>query len=513
MENQTNADWKTEKVSFWRKWKGVKRVWPFSFLLLPAILFLIYDTLLWFGIIPSRFKMADGSVLDLFAASESVVMVLLSILAFVLLPLAFLLIMAYTYVRRLQDAYAALPEKSARKAAKAARKRAKAEAAEAVAEDANLPVADTEEASSEAVVVSTKAKEGIATEHFAYRKLLEMDADPRRSYAEDCKKSFTLDALAKGFVAFAQTRGLSVPASVSRTLFAAMGASRVVLTVDKKAEVTAKLVSVLAEYLGVEAHVSGAESAKESSDAMLPMVDGARRESEFLCDVYRANFSVDAMCICALDGVERKSAEDALADLLRYSGSVSRRTVLPMPIAQGEKPRYLQDGYMAMPRNLWMILRVRSVEKDAMPTMAMAVDLSAVTVGGASGSEARMGMISYTRFAELVFSAKNEKYIPEEYWKKLDGLEAYVAKKLDYALDNKTVRRMEAFAAVYLSCGGALDGLLDYLVSTVMLPALSRCPKELLTGEADGLATALDRLFGLERMPLCCECMKRMGVH
>jgi len=476
-----------------KKVGGLRRkILMFIPLLVPAILMLIYDTLLWFGMIPSKIKMG-GEIINLIELGDSGWLRIISVIALLILPLAFLGILCYLCFRDLggvkwlqkwkEKSIRILPEKK-----------------------------ETEEPVASAAPVEIAPEEMLKP--FSYERLLKIDAEAHMAESSEYNNRFTLQEAADGFVRFAAARGLAVPARVSRSLFAALASVQVIRVSDRDKALTAKLFAALGEYLGSSAGVTTVESSWESMDRLLVVEDakGNRSESNLLCDLYAATYHDKAVCITVLDGVSTKLAKGALASILSGESNV----MIPLQRKEdGATPRNINSNVMKLPQNVWFVLRVSHGAVYFGHDNNAFIDLSEVTFASENKGEnvAALGLISAKRLRDLAESADESYYIPEEYWKKLDALEEYICKRTGWELGNKTICWMENYASVYLACGGEYYELLDRLVVSVMLPQLLGCSKEELVAENDGLASLIDRVFGLDNMPLCNEFMKRISVH
>ena len=171
---------------------------------------------------------------------------------------------------------------------------------------------------------------------------------------------------------------------------------------------------------------------------------------------------------------------------------------------------------MKLPHNVWYaIIPMPGANLFDRPEDAIPVDFSSVTELSDDAERAYSApmVLTVKRLAELATRAKITHYIPEEYWKKIDQVEEYIAKRVSgYFLDNRSVRRIESYAAVYLAAGGKLSDALDCVVAGKLLHRLSGCPKEEISGEEHGAAALLDKVFGLDNMPKSIECARRLGA-
>jgi hypothetical protein len=149
----------------------------------------------------------------------------------------------------------------------------------------------------------------------------------------------------------------------------------------------------------------------------------------------------------------------------------------------------------------------------SLPAAAIGVDISDVSLCEAAKEPAPApATVSALRLTDIGRRMKENNYIPEEYWKKIDALEEYIAARSDFELDNVTIRRIEAEAGILLGTGADIYTAVDTVMAGRVLPALANCPRESITGEEDGIITLIDRIFGLDNLPLCHEYFRKLGV-
>ena len=149
-----------------------------------------------------------------------------------------------------------------------------------------------------------------------------------------------------------------------------------------------------------------------------------------------------------------------------------------------------------------------------MPDSAVAVDFGTLSAKEAvENAENTHMFVSQDAFLELIRKVKDESFISEEYWKKLDATEEYIAKNVQgFRIDNKRVRGIERYAAVCLSMQGTLYEVLDGVVAGMLIPMLASCEREALSGNEDGISVFVDRVFGMDNMPFTHEIIRKFGV-
>ena len=74
---------------------------------------------------------------------------------------------------------------------------------------------------------------------------------------------------------------------------------------------------------------------------------------------------------------------------------------------------------------------------------------------------------------------------------------------------NRIMRQTEKFLPVYHACGGTEYQALDMILSKKVLRKLEIQNPVYVSAEADGLISAIERIFGEGMMPLCVSYLKK----
>ena len=342
-------------------------------------------------------------------------------------------------------------------------------------------------------------------------------------------EQFTFEELADNFVAYLAENGVDMPMPTARRLFASMAASRCLWISGKNGEAITKATTLLAKYFGTDV------SAERILDMQYSTVDlsfgyngSTFYESKFLVDVYKANHRKDYVSFAALNGDFANIGEQTFAPYLNSADIKNRvRTVsVAIPNSVYRDPlTYIVRDQMILPSNVWYLIISADATCAAMPEGAIAIDLGSVALRDASVANAEAGgdevaaeskrriLPSEAAFVDLVRRAKDEKFISEEYWKKLDAVEEYVSSKVSgYRMSNKSVRSIERYAAVALSMNGTVYETLDGVVAGILIPVLSKCEREAIAGNEDGISAFIDKTFGIDNMPFTNEILRKFGV-
>ena len=121
-------------------------------------------------------------------------------------------------------------------------------------------------------------------------------------------------------------------------------------------------------------------------------------------------------------------------------------------------------------------------------------------------------VLTFKQLLQMAPKTEEDYYISEEYWKKLDELEEYLAPLTGFRLDNKTTRMIEQYAGVFIAAGGDELSAIDSVLAARILPS----QKEALAASADerqvSLSNRLDALFGIDNLPACAELIGKLDM-
>ena len=97
----------------------------------------------------------------------------------------------------------------------------------------------------------------------------------------------------------------------------------------------------------------------------------------------------------------------------------------------------------------------------------------------------------------------------EDLWKKIDELETYTASHAAFRIGNKQWLQMEKYLAMLTSLETDVYAALDRALCVNLMPVISSLLKgKIQSGEPDLLET-LEKIFGEDKVPLCCKAAKR----
>ena len=496
----------TEKAAQQPKLKNLHLGWLF---LIPAAILLVYDILVAADVLPVWIYFNHYRV-KLLRITENGLMTTISLVAFVVLPLIGLIM---TVRRRNYNLSVSQPDDESANEYNPIF----VQNTETTTEEEK--VSEVTEPTPTAVSDAQTSSDGELVEYF-YSLLNLADTNARAADYKSVEytKNPTLKNIVEDFSNFAKSKGLTVPENSARAIFSAMASSKLLYVVGVKDRKLARRMAItIAEYFGSDLHIEGIRQDVKSPVSLA--VRKARNEeyyveSEFLVDVYSANHCPSAVRFAALDSVNSVALSDYFGEYMDGIDVATRERYATIATATGKTPEYVRVNKMKLPSNVWyFIIPTDETVYSNIPEAAMPLAFFGISYNeeGVTAPAEHM-LLSADSVMNAARNVKENYFIPEEYWKKIDLVEEYIAKRCKFVIDNKTIRRMESYAAVSLAAGATVYEAVDGALAGKVLPALAHCDKDSLLSEEDSISALIDRVFGLDNMPLSQELLRRLGV-
>ncbi len=239
--------------------------------------------------------------------------------------------------------------------------------------------------------------------------------------------------------------GVEVDASSVRALFAALAASKLVLIDVKNKEVLPNLLIALGSYFQGADVVDARPEWNKPADLYWTLEGDKYTASGFVNSLYAAERTPDKNAVCILSNVSPSSLRDWFADGIRYALFPSEKHVLK-----------LNDTTQAvMPHNVHYLLFTNSGGDDLPADLAAAsVQIEMVcNTASAIGDPVESKPVSLRVFDDLIREAREEQFLPETVWKKLDELVEAINAGERFGIGNKNLLQLERFSSVLLACG------------------------------------------------------------
>ena len=103
-----------------------------------------------------------------------------------------------------------------------------------------------------------------------------------------------------------------------------------------------------------------------------------------------------------------------------------------------------------------------------------------------------------TLLVNTINKLKENNYIPEDYWKKIDDFEEAFNNLERYQIHNKAMLIYEKFAGALIESGSEMDEVIDYVIASGIIPCL-KSTKTYQNSKGDQtIYTMLEKIFGAD---------------
>lgn len=328
-------------------------------------------------------------------------------------------------------------------------------------------------------------------------------------YREAKHSSFeTLEAgMPKLFAAFEKyvgARGISATKEELASLVASLAASRSIVVRTDNSEAVGNILDVFAKCFDARVHRVHASAEDTSIQAVISGKDGATGIEDAL---RAAALSPDKISIVFIDGVKTADVREYLGDIMDYTGT---------PLIDFEA-RF--ERKLIISSNVWFVLAVernRLVETGKACIVRVDADNSGlVDIEEARTTEGNEILDVYTvscgSLTDIVTRERENSYLSEKYWRKIDKLEDHISSKISFRLSNKALNAMERYISVCVCAGAEQEEAMDSAVAALMLGRIEATSAPALVGE-ETLSEVMDQVFGADKDDRCRELIKLKGI-
>lgn len=311
-----------------------------------------------------------------------------------------------------------------------------------------------------------------------------------------------LDTLQEKLISFALERGFVIDLKMAREILSAMSVSRMILFKTNGTVDTSSFMSMLSEFFGCPNYIDDAVDYTTPDDLLFNGNEQHGYAPTNLIDLLeRADSDKEAINIYQLNNVKLENLGNYFMGFMRYLVKPS------LAFNIGLKDQSISNVEYPVNTNIWFMAAVEDYEQlENVP--AYIAETSAVVcltfaITDTSDEKSPAVIESVAQFNELGDKMKNSFELTENYWRKLDKLEEYVAYRAKYRISNKLWQKLERFVAVYIGFGGSADEALSSALSTKVLPTMIRI---LIANKNEGdeqFVHVLENIFGEENADAC----------
>ena len=245
---------------------------------------------------------------------------------------------------------------------------------------------------------------------------------------------------------FAMHRGINLEITSARSLVAAIASGKLVFLTSKNVELLPDFVKILNEYYGNETPVRADDSWSSLSDLLWEEGDGKFVLSAFSNAVYGAHKSREQERVLVIENVNVNNLGSYFCNFLEYANHPTEEFVIS----------FNEETSFRLPDNLTYVLVAKDGYIDMLPpeilnaALVAEVMLSAATV---TEEEVEPKIVSHEDFLLMLSEAKEEHYVSERIWRKVDDLCEALNATEKFAIGNKNTIQSESFTSVMLACG------------------------------------------------------------
>lgn len=302
----------------------------------------------------------------------------------------------------------------------------------------------------------------------------------------------TFHEICNNFQAFAQSRGVMVDITSVRALFAAIGASKIVIVTTKNTEVMPAFLEALNGYFNSRSLTVAGEW-KALNDLVWKQQEDKFVLSDFANTVYSAAKSTDRLYGAVIDGVNAETLLNWFAPFVTYANHPTEEYLLKIN----------EELSVTLPNNICYVLSPAEGSGDKFPRevadAALQLDL-VLSKTEASGQEVEADVIPRAALADLVKEARETYYLSEKVWKKIDELCEAVRANEKFRLGNKNTLQLEKFTSVLLECGGDEAECITDIFLAKIVPLLKLTKTYSQDGGDKTLFGIIEKLFNEEEL-------------
>ncbi|MDE7082453.1 MAG: glycoside hydrolase family 3 C-terminal domain-containing protein [Clostridia bacterium] len=306
----------------------------------------------------------------------------------------------------------------------------------------------------------------------------------------DLTEQITLNEICNNFQSYAQSRGVVVDVTSVRALFAAISASKIVIVTTKNTDVMPDFLAALNGYFnGRELTVTGSEW-NALSDALWKQQGEKFVLSDFANAVYSATKSADKLCGVAI-GEITDNINKWFAPFIKYANHPTEEHILTLN----------EELSFRLPDNFRYILSpAEGCDKFSRDVADASLQLDLVLSRCDAGDAVEPVNISVNALCDLVKEARENYYLSEKFWKKLDELFETVRATDKIRLGNKNTLQLEKFSSVILECGGDEAECVTDIFLAKIVPVLKLTKTYSQDGGEKTLFGIIEKLFNEEEL-------------
>lgn len=228
-------------------------------------------------------------------------------------------------------------------------------------------------------------------------------------------------------------------------------------------------------------------------------------ETEFLVELYRANYNPDMIHMFVLDEMNISRVEYYFADLLsvlEYPKEDWKLKVMQLPYGF-LPPVKLDEGYIQIPENSYFVGTANKDDStftitDKVYDRAITMEFNNSNTPFEVEEDADTINLSYSKLSSLYKDAASneENRLNEEDREKFTTITSYVYEEFGIAIGNRILTQIDTIVPVFVACGGTKEAALDFMLSKKVVSKVEGRFEEHIKDSLKGLLALIDKTYG-----------------
>ena len=229
-------------------------------------------------------------------------------------------------------------------------------------------------------------------------------------------------------------------------------------------------------------------------------------ETDFLVELYHANYNPDQLHIFVLDEMNISRVEYYFADLLsvlEYPKDEWRLKVMQLPY-EFLPPIKLENGYIQIPVNSYFVGTANKDDStftitDKVYDRAITMDFGDRNTPFTVEGDASRVKMSASKLQSLYdeASAVAENCMNDEDYRKLNVVCDYVYEQFGIAIGNRILNQITNIVPVFVACGGTKEAAIDFMLSKKLVSKVEGRFEDYVKDALNGLIQLVQKTYGV----------------
>ncbi len=228
-------------------------------------------------------------------------------------------------------------------------------------------------------------------------------------------------------------------------------------------------------------------------------------ETEFLAELYHANYNPDLIHMFVLDEMNISRVEYYFADLLsvlEYPKDQWRLKIMQLP-HDFIPPIKLEDGNVRIPTNSYFVGTANKDDStftitDKVYDRAITIEFGDKNTPFEVEGESECITLGASRMEALFDEAKSreEFRMTEEDFEKLSAVCDYVYDQFGIAIGNRIINQITNIVPVFVACGGTKEAAIDFMLSKKLVAKIEGRFEDYVKDALTGLIGLMNKTYG-----------------